>query len=120
MRRVFGVGSAAVAAFVTAVGAANAAPEDVSNGDPNVVAQQQIRQVTVGADVGADTWVFSPPAGGLTCYWGYVPFPGHDSQGKPYSPWADTVRLVGPAGWRERLDSGAVIETNCYMQRGQR
>ncbi|BEK86649.1 hypothetical protein [Nocardia seriolae] len=116
MRRVFGAGAAG-ATFVMTIGVAGAAPGDVSNGDPNVVAQQQIRQVAVGADIGADTWVFAPPAGGLACYWGYVPYPGHDAAGKPYTPWTDTIRAVGPAGWTERLDPGAVIETNCYMRR---
>ncbi|WP_157514036.1 hypothetical protein [Nocardia concava] len=81
-----------------------------------MVAQQQVRQVAVGVDIGAEVWVFSPPAGGFTCYWGYVPYPGHDAQGKPYQPWADTVRVVGPGGWSERLDTGAVIQTNCYMR----
>ncbi|MGW5111384.1 hypothetical protein [Nocardia sp. NPDC004123] len=117
MKRVLGVGSAGAAAFAMAVGVAGAAPGDVSNGDPNVLAQQQVRHVSVGVDIPSDMWVFSPPAAGLACYWGYVPYPGYDAQGKPYSPWTDTLHVVGPAGWTEHLDPGSVIETNCYMHR---
>ncbi|MGV9839399.1 hypothetical protein ACWDUL_35105 [Nocardia niigatensis] len=117
MKRVLGVGSAGAAAFAMAMGVAGAAPGDVSNGDPNLLAQQQIRQVLVGVDIVPDLWVFSPPASGLACYWGYVPYPGVDAQGRPYAPWADTVRVVGPGGWTERLESGSVIETDCYMRR---
>ncbi|MEC3913465.1 hypothetical protein [Nocardia sp. CDC160] len=117
MKRVFGVASTCAAAALVTMGAANAAIEDVGNGDPNLLAQQQIRHLAVGTDIAADTWVFTPPASNLTCYWAYVPYPGHDAQGTPYSPWPDTVHLVGPTGWTEHLTPSAIIETNCYMHR---
>lgn len=119
MRGVFGVASVCAAAVVMTAGGAGADPGDVSNGDMNLAAQQQVRQLSVGADIAPDVWTFQPPGQGLTCYWGFVPYPGHDASGKAYSMWPDTLHLVGLGGSVERLDSGAVIETNCYLHRAR-
>ncbi|MFE3196001.1 hypothetical protein ACFXHA_43870 [Nocardia sp. NPDC059240] len=119
MKRVFVAATMGAAAIAVATGVADAGPGEVSDGDPNVIASMQVRQIAFGTDIAAGRWVLTPPAAGIACYWGYVAYPGHDADGKPYAPWTDTVRVVGPAGWTGQFDPGALIETNCYLHRAE-